>query len=149
MPCSDLFLGRIRQIGKFNNDYVKLVHRLYQYTHWIVSIQTYQLSQISTHEVGLCQIRLDYVNNIGMSRSDANLGWPMSNKYNQQCLCPILHCGRIIMFHEEILYMGNVCCNGPLWMCHIVMFIQSNFFYQSYAFEWIFFIASYLKKCQV
>ena len=38
------------------------------------------LSQISTHEVVLCQIRLGiYVNNIGMSRSDANLGWPMSN----------------------------------------------------------------------
>ena len=28
MPRSDIFLGWIHQIGKFNNDYVKLVDRM-------------------------------------------------------------------------------------------------------------------------
>ena len=53
MPRSDIFLGRIRQIGKFNNDYVKLlVHRM----------DFVKLCQISTH-VRLWHT-LDYVKSV-------------------------------------------------------------------------------------
>jgi len=53
MPRSDIFLGRIRQIGKFSNDYVKLL---------VQRMDFVKLCQISTQVILLHT--LDYVNQV-------------------------------------------------------------------------------------
>ena len=57
MPRSDIFLGRIRQIGKFSNDYVKLL---------VQRMDFVKLCQISTQvrllHIRLCQSGTNYVN---------------------------------------------------------------------------------------
>ena len=75
MPRSDIFLGWIRQIGKFNNDYVKLVHRM----------DFVKLCQISTqvrlvHTLDYVKSGTNYVNLDLLTKSNQHTGWNMSNQ---------------------------------------------------------------------